>query len=144
MEKGKIRIMKVLLDTNILIDYIAERKPFFQDAQSIILACCHGKLEGCIAAHSICNIFYILRSQMPEEERRNTLLWFCEILTVVGIDDVKLKSALKQAEFHDMEDCLQSKCAEAYSADYIVTRNIKDFAESSIPAIEPKKLLLMI
>lgn len=136
--------MRVLLDTNILIDYLAEREPFFQDAQNLILACCQGKYDGCAAAHSICNMFYILRSQMSEHERRQSLLWFCEILDIISINKLKLKTALENESFRDMEDCLQTECAEEFSADYIVTRNPKDFTKSRIPAIEPGTLLRML
>lgn len=136
--------MKVLIDTNILIDYLAVREPYFKDAQSIILACCQGKIDGCIAAHSICNMFYILRSQMPEPSRRKALLWFCEILTVIGVGQHKLTAALENENFRDMEDCLQTECAAEFAADYIVTRNVKDFAQSRIPAIEPNRMLEML
>ena len=136
--------MKVLIDTNILSDYLAVREPYFKDAQNIILACCQGRIDGCIAAHSVCNMFYILRSQMPEATRRKALLWFCEILTVIGVGKHKLAAALENQDFRDMEDCLQTECAAEYSADYIVTRNTKDFEQSRVPAIEPGKLLEMI
>ena len=49
-------VNKILIDTNVLIDYLLERKPFFEDAKAIILSCVDGKVKGCIAAHSIPNI----------------------------------------------------------------------------------------
>ena len=59
-------VNKILIDTNVLIDYLLERKPFFEDAKAIILSCVDGKVKGCIAAHSIPNIFYILRKDYRE------------------------------------------------------------------------------
>lgn len=61
MANEEIRYMKILIDTNVLIDYSAEREPYFQDARCILLACSENKISGCIAAHSINNIFYILK-----------------------------------------------------------------------------------
>lgn len=134
-------MMKVLLDTNVLIDYIAMREPYFDDARSIMFACSNGKLDGCIAAHSVCNIFYILRNQMPGTVRRSTLRRICEVFTVVGIDRTTLLAALSREDFRDFEDCLQAECAAEFSVDFIITRNFKDFAESRIPAVSPPEFL---
>lgn len=136
--------MKILIDTNVLIDYIAEREPYFQDARCILLACSENKISGCIAAHSINNIFYILRKSIPETERREILKKLCIITTIIGIDKKKLINALNNASFSDMEDCLQAECAASFSADYIVTRNIKDFDKSSVVPILPSDFVKML
>lgn len=136
--------MKILLDTNILIDYISQRPSFVEDAQTILRLCSEKQVEGCIAAHSIMNAFYILRKALSLEERRETLSNLCCLLTVVGIDKIKIISALGNEKFSDVEDCLQMECAIDFSADYIVTRNVKDFANSKIPAILPGEFLKKI
>lgn len=105
--------------------------------------CAEKKLEGSIAAHSVMNVFYILRKEFTIEERRKTLTDLCEILTVVGIDKGKIISALANDDFTDVEDCLQNECAIDFSADYIITRNVKDFEKSSVPAILPGYFLEM-
>ena len=61
--------MKILIDTNILIDYILERQPFTDSAEKIMILCKDKKIDGYIAVHSLINIFYILRKQMTVEER---------------------------------------------------------------------------
>lgn len=129
--------MRALIDTNVLIDFMTLRKPFDADAVKIVDACDKSLFDGCIAAHSIPDIFYILRKSVPAAERRETLRRFCEIFEVVGIDKGKLVAALTDGRFTDFEDCLQLRCALTFHADYIVTRNPKDFAASSIPAIAP-------
>ena len=73
--------------------------------------------------------------------RRNTLKDLCMIIEVIGIDSHKLISALSNSEFSDVEDCLQTECAKQFSADYIITRNIKDFEHSPVPAITPDEFL---
>ena len=133
--------MRVLLDTNILIDYISEREPFTENARAILLLCMEKKLDGCIAAHSVMNAFFILRKEMSVTERRNFLLDMCSFLNVIGIDKSRIVSALENHDFSDVEDCLQTECAKAFGADFIVTRNIKDFANSEIPAILPENFL---
>ena len=69
------------------------------------------------------------------------MIRLCNLLTVVGIDKAKIISALANDDFTDVEDCLQSECAKEFSADYIVTRNVKDFQNSEIPAISPDEFL---
>lgn len=133
--------MRILLDTNILIDYISLRPPFSEDAKAILKLCMEKQIYGCIAAHSVMNAFYILRKDLSAEERRNVLAWLCELLTVVGIDKSKILSALENDKFTDVEDCLQSECAKAVSADYIVTRNVGDFQNSAVPAVLPDEFL---
>ena len=133
--------MRILIDTNVLIDFLLGRMPHFENADKIIKMCADQKIQGAMAAHSIPNIFYILRKNLSEQERRTVLLNLCNILTVEGIDSVKLTAALKNSAFSDLEDCLQSECAKRVRADYIVTRNVKDFTTSEVPAVLPEKFL---
>ena len=98
--------MKVLIDTNILIDYISRREPYFEAADKIIMLCANEKLEGCIAAHSVMNSLYITRKEYTLEERRKILIAICRILDVVGIDRGKIINALNNDDFSDIEDCL--------------------------------------
>ena len=77
-------------------------------------------------------------------ERKRILLGLCKILNVIGIDIEKIVSSLNNKNFTDVEDCLQSECAKDISADYNITRNIKDFENSEIKAISPDTFLEMI
>ncbi|MCH5348302.1 MAG: PIN domain-containing protein [Oscillospiraceae bacterium] len=133
--------MKILIDTNVLIDYILRREPYTDDAEKIIFLCKNMQIEGCIAAHSIMNIFYILRKLMTLEKRKKFLNYISEFIEIIGIDRRKIISAVNNDQFTDVEDCLQTECAKEFSADYIVTRNVKDFQNSTIPAISPDDFL---
>lgn len=132
--------MRVLIDTNIILDYILNREPYDKYARRIVEACKEKRISGCIAAHSIPNIFYILRKVYTIEERREILLALCQLFDVEGIDADKIQNALKNNNFSDFEDCLQMECAKKYHADYIVTRNTADFAASNIPCIESEQM----
>lgn len=133
--------MKVLIDTNVLIDFILMREPYASNAEKILLQCKNQTITGCVAAHFIMNIFYILRKEYTQQERRLILLNIRQILTVVGITKDNIENFLKNEEFTDMEDCLQMECTINFDVEYIITRNIKDFKESCIPAIEPQEFL---
>lgn len=134
-------VNNILIDTNVLLDYLLEREPFFEDAKKVILSCIDGKVRGCIAAHSIPNMFFILRKDYNEKERREILLNLCKIFDIEGIDKAKLTAGLANEDFSDFEDCLQMECAKSYRADYIVSRNVSDYVISEIKAIEPKNFL---
>lgn len=133
--------MRILIDTNVLADVLLGRDPYYDIAYSILTLCADKKVYGYMAAHSIPNLFYILRKFMTEEERRQALKDICQIVKVEGIDSFKIISALDNVDFSDFEDCLQEECAVAVSADYIVTRNAKDFVASRIPVILPDQFL---
>ena len=132
---------RILIDTNVLLDYLLTREPFYEDAKNVILSCVEGKTKGCIAAHSIPNMFFILRKDYNTRERREVLSNLCSIFDVEGIDKAKLLAGLENEDFSDFEDCLQMECAKAYGAEYIVTRNVSDYAQSEVRAITPKDYL---
>lgn len=137
-------VNRILIDTNILIDYLLTREPFYEDAKAVVSSCVDGKTKGCIASHSISNMFFILRKDYNSKERREILLSLCSIFDIEGIDKVKLMAGLQNEEFSDFEDCLQMGCAKSFGAEYIVTRNINDYKISKIKAILPKDYLEML
>ena len=138
-----MRDMRILVDTNILLDYLLDRKPFLDDAKRIIALCKMKKVRGCIAAHSVVNIFYITRGGYSVAQRKEILYGLCKNLTVIGINSAKIFAALEDESFNDVEDYLQMACAKEYPADYIITRDRKDFAASPIPALEPQAFLAL-
>lgn len=136
--------MRVLIDTNVVLDALLGREPYFGNADYILKLCADKKIEGYIAAHSVSDMFYILRKDMSEEHRREVLLNVCEILEILGINSAIVKTALHNKEFRDLEDCLQDECAQSVGAEYIVTRNIKDYSVSKIPAVLPADFLKLL
>ena len=136
--------MVVLIDTNVVLDHFIPRQPFENTAKDILTLCFQQKCNGYIAAHSIANIFYILRNQFSVDERKKLLMELCEFIEVAGIHKKQVIDALNNEGFDDFEDCLQVECARIVNADYIVTRNIADFSASPIPAILPEDFLKKI
>lgn len=133
--------MVILLDTNVALDFLTVRQPFYHDAKVILQACAADKVQGYIAFHSLPNIFYILRKSYSDKERRAMLENLCLVLQVTGASHEKVCDAISRGEFSDFEDCLQDKCAQEVSADYIVTRNVDDFKCSWVKAITPEDFL---
>ena len=125
--------MVILIDTNIIIDALADREPYATDAKQIMEKCATREITGVLAAHSIPNLFYILRKEFSQEERRYLLKNLCKIFQVSELNEKRM--------FSDFEDGLQEECAVASMADYLVTRNPSDFKHSRIKVILPNEFL---
>ncbi len=136
--------MVILIDTNVALDFLTMRQPFYVDARKIISLCASEKVQGVIAFHSLPNIFYILRKNHSDTDRRKMLRKLCMVLRVVGASHERVCSAIERDDFPDFEDCLQDECAKEISADFIVTRNIEDFRSSKVKAITPQDLLVLV
>lgn len=133
--------MLILFDTNIILDILEKRQPFYEASTSVLEECISNDIRGCIALHSVSNIYYILRKRFSVSDRRKLLLDLLDLLQVAGTDHEHVKNALQRESFSDFEDCLQDECAKQIHADYIVTRNITDFSTSDIPAVTPEDML---
>lgn len=142
-QQGK-KDMIVLVDTNVIMDFMMKREPYAEDAIRIIDLCNRKQLTGYIAAHTISNLFYILRKDFTVSQRKEMLTALCGIFEISGIDRSKILAALDNQGFTDFEDCLQMECALEIGAEYIITRNTSDFRNSGISAVEPKIFLEMI
>ncbi|MCM1089772.1 MAG: PIN domain-containing protein [Muribaculum sp.] len=130
--------MVVLIDTNVILDYLAEREGFFEDARKIMELCANGKIQGYVAFHSLPNIWFILRKK-PDNVRREMLKQVCSLLSVVSTGHDEVLKAVESVEFKDFEDCLQDRCAVTVKADYIVTRNVADYKYADTKVITPSE-----
>ena len=136
--------MVVLVDTNILVDVISDREPYAEYGEKILEKCAKREITGIIAAHTIPNLFYILRKEFSQKERRDLLRNLCIIFCVSDLNAKKILAALENEKFLDFEDCLQEVCAVEEIADYIVTRNPSDFVESRVKVVQPEELLSLL
>lgn len=127
--------MKILLDTNVLIDYAWKRNENHHNAVKIVTSCSAGICEGFVTSHSLCDFFFILRKEYSVQERRELLMMFVSSFTILVESKEEFLYVLQKEYFFDIEDGLQMQCAESACLDYIVTENTKDFSNSIIPAI---------
>ena len=135
--------MVLLIDANVILDYLVERQSQFYDAKCILTQCHNPHVKGYVAFHSISIIWYALR-KTAIKDRRRALLEITDLLTVTGAPHEEVVNAIINENFSDFEDCLQEKCALNVSADYIVTNNVKDFKTSKVPALTPIEMLKII
>ncbi len=133
--------MVILVDANVILDYLVTREPFFKPAKKVMELCAEEKVQGTVAFHTIPNIFFILRKVCTPARRRELLKEICRMLTVTGAGHARVCHAIEREEFAGFEDCLQDECAKEIQADYIITRNIQDFKHADVPAMEPEEFL---
>lgn len=133
--------MVLLIDTNVLIDYIVARDGFYVDADKIFDFCSDDENQGYIAFHSLSNIWYFLRKR-NDEYRREMLRNICTVFIVTGASHDNIVDAIEKTDFKDFEDCLQDKCAVTVNADYIITRNVKDFQNAETKIMTPADFVM--
>ena len=130
--------MKLFLDTNILIDYLAKRQPFAEDACRMIMMCCQKKYELCMSSLSFTTIYYVLKKQYGHEHLMSLLSDINGLITVSTVDGKIIQQAL-DSNFTDFEDAVQCYTAVACNANVLVTRNVKDFCHSPLLVRTPNE-----
>lgn len=119
--------MVLLIDTNVIIDFLCKREPFFDDSLKIIKAAANNKYNAFITANSITDIIYLLRKSGPIKEVKKDIYDLLEILNLIDITKKDIESVLLSDNECDLEDELIYQCAKKTKCDYIVTRDEKGF-----------------
>ena len=133
---------KVFPDTNIIVDLIADRKPFSKYSIEIFKKAEEKKIKLFTSSHSIATTHYLLKKYLEEKILRDVLYNLIDYVTVIPIDTDVLKKGLR-SKHKDFEDSIQILCASSVEKiDCIVTRNIKDFRDSEILVLTPDELCL--
>lgn len=136
--------MRALIDTHIVLDFLLQRQPFFQDAELLFQAIATGQVIGYITATTLTDIFYIARRHTRSIERaRQAVYETLTAMAVCPIDRAVLESALN-SNLADFEDAVQIFSAVAQSLDAIVTRDTQGFVSSPVPVLSVQELLLQV
>lgn len=122
---------------------MTNRQPFVIHSSQALDMIAKSQLEGYIAGHAVTNLFYILCRQLGVSTTLQIIIKLLEKFKVASVTDQVNHSALKK-QMPDFEDAVTSEVAFAINLDFIVTRNVKDYLNSSIPAITPEKLLKLV
>jgi predicted nucleic acid-binding protein len=133
------RVIRVLLDTNVMLDWLLDRKPWSDDALPLWQARDTGRLITYISASAVTDIFYIARRQVGTAAALASVDQSL-VLEIAPIDKETLLRA-RALPGSDFEDNVAIACAEAERLDFIITRSIDDFRYSPVPALEPLALL---
>jgi len=131
---------KIFVDTNIIVDLIADRKPFSKFAIDLFDRAENNKVTLFTSSHSIATTHYILKKYVAEKELRSILLNLLDYLSVISVDENVLKRGLR-SKHKDFEDSIQIICATSIDKlDFIITRNKNDFSNSEVPVFAPDEI----
>ena len=131
----------IFLDTNIIVDLIADRPPFSKYAIELFSSAEDNKIKLFTSSHSLATTHYLLKKYIEEKELRVILHNLLEFITIIPVDLDVLRKSLNSNQ-KDFEDAIQIYCASTVNRmEYIVTRNIKDFKNAEIPAILPNEII---
>lgn len=134
----------IFLDTNVIIDFLADRRPFSLTAAEIFNASLSGDVKIFVSSVSYNNIYYILRQSLSHNETIKLLDALSEMTEIVDVAKAIIKKSLK-SDFKDFEDAIQYNCALTInSIDFIVTRDSKDFKKSTLPVMNPQEAMGII
>jgi predicted nucleic acid-binding protein len=131
----------LFLDTNIVIDLLAKREPFYRWAAQLFSLADKLKLQLCVSALTFANTNYILLKERKPEEAKLILRRLKLLVKVISLDDKIIGLSLNDSDFKDYEDALQYYSALENGNDMIITRNLKDFQKSKIPVLTAEQYL---
>ena len=135
--------MKLMIDTNILLDVLIHRDPFYDDSKAVLKLCENHDVNGFVSASAITDIFYITRKALGSVEDTyrviSNILNIVKVLTVTNDDVI----TAFQTKAKDFENCLMATCAKSNKCNGIVTRNKKDFLGFGITLYSPEEVLLL-
>lgn len=134
---------KILIDTDVILDFFFDREPFSENAAKILSLCESKEITGFITPVIVSNVYYLLRQTAKHEKVIQKLKMLVSITEILLINKDSIIQALN-SEFKDFEDALQNYSAELHKKiDIIVTRNTKDYKHSSLGVMTPDNYLKM-
>ncbi|MDL2314211.1 PIN domain-containing protein [Desulfovibrio sp. OttesenSCG-928-C14] len=134
-------MIKALIDTNVVLDALASREPFREDAEKIFLLAAEEKFHGFVTANSITDIYYLVRNNLSEAAAREAIRHLLQLFAVVDINGEDCESAL-DSPIGDYEDALVAACAEKIGATHIITRDEKFLQASGAVSVVGTKTFL--
>jgi hypothetical protein len=128
--------VNVLIDANVVFDVSQRRQPYYAASLQVMQMARHGELSAAIAAITIANGYYIFPDDFAEFARKRLL---ADVEVCCG--DAFTTKLILESGFKDLEDALQTAAAVAWKSSFIISRNVRDFKLSPIPALTPAEFL---
>ncbi len=132
---------KVFIDTNIVIDLLSRREPFFEETAALFSLADTKQIELSVSSLTIANTAYTLLKQLDANKAKSILRKLRLIVKTLSVDDKIVGLALNDETFSDFEDGLQYFTAIENGQELIITRNLKDFKNSKLPTLTAKQFI---
>ena len=136
-----MRVMKILIDTNVILDALMAREPWVASTQALLLAAAEEKIDACITANTMTDLHFLLRKHLRDNEKvKQILLGLIASITILDVNSIDCEKAFT-LPMPDYEDAIIACCGKRHKIDYIVTRNPKHFDGSPVKIILPDAIL---
>lgn len=135
--------MKVLVDTNVVLDVLLDRHPHSTDSTKIFSLVESGRWQGLLCATTITTIDYLLLQSLRREDARKCLAQLIRLFDIAAVNRAVIEGAMK-SRMTDFEDAVLEQAAVLAGAELIVTRNTKDFARGMIKVQDPQECLVQL
>ena len=134
--------MRAVIDTCVILDYLQCREPFFDDALNIAIGRANNEFEAYITASSLTDLYYIIHRHTHSSIETRRII--SDLTVLFGLIDTYAEDCINalHSEMKDYKDSVMSETAYRIKADCIVTRNIKDYERSRVPAVLPSEFLM--
>jgi predicted nucleic acid-binding protein len=132
--------VKVLLDTNVVLDVLLDRKPHVADSARIFCLVEEGKVSGMLCATTLTTLDYLLTQSLGRSDSRPVLARLMRLFDIAPVTRAVIEGALRSA-MTDFEDAVLVHAARQAGADAVITRNPKDFAKATCPIFDPRQFL---
>ncbi len=134
--------LRILVDTNIILDVLSKREPHYAASAAIWAMVEQGNLEGLLAAHTVTTLHYLMSKHLTRARATLTLTKLLQVFNVAAVDQTVIMEALALG-WTDFEDAVQMAAALNARADYLVTRNPKDFKEPLVKVLQPADVIAL-
>ncbi len=133
--------MRLLIDGNVILDVLQKREPHFEDSAKIWKLCETDQVQGYVSGLTFANLVYVMRKELIPEQIEDVLKGLALIFqfTELSVTDMTNAAGMK---WDDFEDAMQAATAKRVHADYIITRNVRDFQKSKVVAFTPTEFLM--
>ena len=135
--------MKVLIDTNVILDILLQRQPWYTNAALIFSLTKNKIIQSFVSATSVTDIYYLSQKDLGKRSAKESIKKLFQVFCPAAVTDKDIYKAL-DLDWEDFEDSVQFIVGESISVDYIVSRNIRDFSSGTIPAVTPEQFMKII
>lgn len=136
--------MNVLVDTNVIIDWLLVRPKNGKNAEKTMRYLMAKNAEGYVSSHSLTDLYFCMRKEFSKSERQKLLQFILSKFNVITEEKSDFEAVLSEDDLDDLEDGLQMQCAKKANLDYIITENTKDFSTSFVQVLSTSDFLALI
>lgn len=135
--------MRVIVDTNVVLDVLLEREPFVTAAIEVFCLVEESRMDAFICATTVTTIDYLLAKSLPKSKARNALRSLISLFEIATVNRPVIERALV-SKIQDFEDAVLNEAGQMAGADFVISRNTKDFAGSTLKVCDPNEFLALL